>query len=238
VIDPTLESRLHELVTVFLAENAKLNLSAFRTEEQCWTGNVLDSLAADELLNNPHPPSPSPNGGGGAEGKGDRFLDLGTGGGFPMLPLALAQPDATFVGLDSVQKKVDATNRIIAAMEIPNAQCICGRTEVFGRMPEHRERYDAVLARGVAEITVLLEYASPFLKPGGRIVLWKSMNIEEELKESGYAQKELSCHLLDRHVYELPGDWGKRQLLVFEKTAHLSGKYPRDVGVPKKKPLR
>ncbi|MFA6523518.1 MAG: 16S rRNA (guanine(527)-N(7))-methyltransferase RsmG [Candidatus Peribacteraceae bacterium] len=221
MINPALESRLRELVTVFLAENAKLNLSAFRTEEQCWTGNVLDSLAALEL-----PPFTG------------RVLDLGTGGGFPMLPLALALPDVRCAGLDSVQKKVDATNRIIAAMNMQNAQCLCGRTEVFGRMPEHRERYDAVLARGVAEITVLLEYASPFLKPGGRIVLWKSMNVEEELKESGHAQKELYCRLLDRHVYELPGDWGKRQLLVFEKTAHLSGKYPREVGVPKKKPLR
>ena len=223
VIFPSLEPRLHDLVTAFLTENAKLNLSAFRTEEQCWAGSVLDSLAALEL---PFIASAK------------TVLDLGTGGGFPMLPLALAVPDTRFTGLDSVQKKVDATNRIIGAVKIPNALCLCGRAEELGRTTEHRERYDLVLARAVAEINVLLEYASPFVTVGGRVVLWKSMTIDQELKDSLLARAELSCHLVAQHPYTLPGNWGTRQLLVFEKSAALSQKYPREVGVPKKKPLR
>ncbi|MDD4319541.1 MAG: 16S rRNA (guanine(527)-N(7))-methyltransferase RsmG [Candidatus Peribacteraceae bacterium] len=239
--DPALEPRLRQLLTVFLEENKKLNLSAFRTEEQCWIGNILDSLAALELpfLSRllPHPPSPSPNGGGGAEGVRE-LLDLGTGGGFPLLPLAIALPDVRFTGLDSVQKKVDAVNRMIGTLALPNARCVCGRAEELGRSDAYRERFDVVTSRAVSDVNVLLEYASPFVKPGGRVVLWKSVTIDQELHDSLLARAELSCHLIHQHVYELPGDWGKRQLLVFEKSSPLSGKYPRDIGVPKKDPLK
>ena len=220
------KQRLRKLVEVFLQENAKVNLSAFRTEESCWIGNILDSLSFLELL----PKFSILN-------FQFSILDVGTGGGFPLLPLAITLPDARFTGMDSTQKKVDAVKRIADAMNLPNMELIAGRAETLGRDPHHRERYDVVTARALAEIAVNLEYASPFVKPGGRVILWKSMDVEEEMKKSERAQKELACRYMGAHVYELPGDFGKRQLLIFEKSGKVSGKYPRAIGVAKKKPI-
>lgn len=166
-----------------------------------------------------------------------RILDLGTGGGFPLLPLAICLPHCSFVGLDSVQKKISAVNRIMNAMNITNVSLICGRAEELGHDQAHRGQYDIVLCRAVAEINVLLEYAAPFAKVGGHVLLWKSMMIEQELQNSLLARAELTCHLKGSHTYELAGNFGKRQILIFQKTSKTSDKYPREVGLPKKTPL-
>ncbi len=233
-LHPDLEQRLHELVKFFLSENAKTNLSAFRTQESCWIGNILDSLAVLQL---PSPLLSAAKDGGGVGGGGVKILDIGTGGGFPLLPLAVSLPDAHLTGMDSTQKKIDAVQRIADALGLKNVDLLCGRAETLGHHPRYREQFDIVTARAVAEVNVLLEYASPFVKPQGKIILWKSMNIDRELHDSATSQKELRCKLVTQHVYELPGDFGKRQLLIFEKTGKISGNYPRAVGVAKKKPV-
>ena len=225
MLDETLDKSLNRLLDLFLEENTKLNLSAFRSEEDCWNGNVLDSLAALELdfLSQAN--------------AGTSVLDIGTGGGFPLLPLALSLPAVRHFGLDSTQKKIDAVQRIVDAMHIPNVTLLCGRAEELGRNPQHREQYGIVTVRGLAALNTLLEYASPFVKPGGYIVCWKSMKIDQELKDSLLARAELSCQLQAKHHYTLPEKWGERQLLVFVKRGPLSAKYPRAVGMPKKKPI-
>lgn len=222
-IDPALETTLRALTARFLEENAKLNLSALRTEDACWTGNILDSLALLEIL-------PQFD-------KHASVLDVGTGGGFPLLPLALALPQTRFTGMDAVQKKVAAVQRIASDLGISNVTLVAGRTEELGQSPEHRERYDLVLARAVAPLATLLEYVSPFCAVGGSMVLWKSLHIDEEMQASLSARTTLSAHLVLTHRYVLPGDWGERQLLVFRKAAALSGDYPRPVGTAKKNPL-
>ncbi|MDD5469714.1 MAG: 16S rRNA (guanine(527)-N(7))-methyltransferase RsmG [Candidatus Peribacteraceae bacterium] len=224
-ITPEQERQLHRLVEAFLEENANINLSAFRTPESCWTGNVLDSLSALDLEEVQRLP------------EGAQFLDIGTGGGFPLLPLAICLPQHSFTGLDATQKKIDAVGRIAATLGLRNIRLACGRTEELGRLEEFRDRFDCVTARGLAPLNVLLEYAAPFTRPKGHIVAWKSMTIDQELTESLLARAELSSHLVRRHAYELPADFGKRQLLVFEKTAKTPKKYPREIGVPKKQPL-
>lgn len=227
---PEVEQKLRKLVEIFLMENAKLNLSAFRTRESCWAGNVLDSLASLPVI------SAFP-----ARLAGGRFplsiLDIGTGGGFPLLPLAIALPDSGFTGLDATHKKICAVARIAESIGLKNVALACGRAETLGRTGRYREQFDIVTSRAVADINVLLEYCSPFARQGGKIILWKSMNTEDELKSSKRAQKEFRCAFESRRVYELPGDFGKRQLLIFRKTGRLSDKYPRAVGTAKKKPI-
>ncbi|MDA1209009.1 MAG: 16S rRNA (guanine(527)-N(7))-methyltransferase RsmG [bacterium] len=221
-ISPDLEKRLHELCTCFLEENAKLNLSAFRTEENCWVGNVLDSVAAIDLE---------------LFAGAKNIADIGTGGGFPLLPLALLMPETKFTGIDSTQKKIDAIGRICDAMDIQNIQLLSGRLEDIGRDSAFREQFDVVTARAVAPLNTLLEYASPLVKMRGHILCWKSMTIDQELKDSLLARAELSCTLEKGYEYELPGDWGKRQILVLSKRGKIGKKYPREVGIPKKTPL-
>ena len=219
------QRKLQELNETFLEENTKLNLSAFRTPEACWVGNVMDSLPfldSPFLSNIDYPLS---------------IIDIGTGGGFPLLPLAICLPDAKLTGLDSTQKKIDAIQRIVDRLALSNVHLLCGRTEELGRDTAHREQYDIVTARAVAPLNVLLEFASPFVKPGGRVVAWKSVHMEKEMEESLLARAELSCQLVDQYEYDLCEEWGKRQLLIFEKRAVVSDTYPRAVGVPKKNPL-
>jgi len=223
-IAPEQETALKILLREFLAENTKLNLSALRTEKDCWIGNILDSLAFLELESQ----LPTVH---------CQFLDMGTGGGFPLLPLAITLPKCTFTGIDATQKKVDAVERILEQLNCSNCRIICSRIEKIAQYPQHRAQYDIVLARGVAPIHVLLEYGAAFVKKGGHLVFWKSMHIEEELTDSLTARSLLHCQLVSRHEYELPEGFGKRQLLIFEKMENTPEEYPRKVGVPAKKPI-
>lgn len=220
---PGLHERLEQLLSAFLAENEKLNLTALRTPELSWHGNILDSLAFQSIQ--------------GKLPKTESLMDVGTGGGFPLLPLALLLPEARCVGMDSIGKKIAAIQRIVDAMKIPNVTLIPERAEVLGQDRKHREKYDVVTSRAVAPLNVLLEWVSPFCKVGGHIVLWKSLNIEQELKDSEKAQLILHCPLLFTQQYTLEKDFGTRQLLVFRKNDQLVKEYPREIGMAKRVPL-
>ncbi len=223
-ISPNLQSALEKLRDRVLDENTRINLTALREPEACWIGNVLDSLPLLDIL----------------EKLGDArtLLDVGTGGGFPLLPLAIALPDWTLTGLDSTGKKIEAIRRIAAAEGITNVKLVIARAEDAARDPLHREQYDVVTARAVADLSVLLEYTSPFVKQGGHIVLWKSLHAQEELSRSAKAQHHLHTPFAFSHTYSLPSDFGERQLLVFRKGAATPKLYPRPVGVPGKEPLK
>lgn len=219
------QQRLRDLLAAFLVENAKLNLSALRTEDAAWNGNILDSLPFLELIEQGVIPAPS------------SILDVGTGGGFPLLPLAIMLPDTRCVGLDSTGKKVEAVKRIAQSLGLGNVELITDRAETLGHDSTHREHYDVVVSRAVAPLHTLLEFTAPFTKPGGSVVLWKSLHAEEEIAASARAQKTLRCRLVGRHAYDLGEDLGSRQLLVFRKSAGMSRVYPRPVGIPKKDPV-
>ena len=222
-LSPEIRDQLHVLMRIFLAENAKINLSALRTEEACWPGNILDSLPLLEIL-------PS-------LGTVERVLDVGTGGGFPLLPLAIARDDIHWTGLDSTGKKIQAVRRIALSLDLRNVELVTERAEDAGHERAHRENYDLVLARAVAGIPTLLEFTAPFARIGGHVVLWKSLHADEEIAASAQAQKTLGCALTSRHRYTLPDPHGERQLLVFTKQTATPKQYPRPNGIPKKTPL-
>ncbi len=220
------EPKLHELVRVFLEENKKLNLSAFRTEEHCFTGNVLDSLSflkALETIEGLKTP--------------ETLLDIGTGGGFPLLPLAVSLPKTHCSGIDATKKKIDAVQRIVDVLGLKNVGLFSERLEDKARDKNFRERFDIVTARAVAPLSVLLEYAVPFLKVGGFCAFWKSSKVAEELADSLRAQKALFVSYVGTYEYELGSDFGKRLIVFFRKMKATSSEYPRKVGIPKAKPL-
>jgi 16S rRNA (guanine527-N7)-methyltransferase len=223
ILPPVLEERLRLLMRVFLEENAKINLSALRTEDTCWVGNILDSLPLLEMLPR--------------LGEVKRIIDVGTGGGFPLLPLAIAMPDTHFVGLDATGKKVDTVRRIAAKAGIANVELLQGRSEQAAHDKPHRDAYDLVLARAVAPLPTLLELTGPFARIGGHLILWKSLHADEEIAQSKRAAQEL--HLVPEapHRYALPADFGERQLLAWRKGAATPRAYPRADGMPKKTPL-
>jgi 16S rRNA (guanine527-N7)-methyltransferase len=208
----------------FLEENAVTNLSALRTEEQCWIGNILDSLAAETVIGN-------------ALGPEARLIDVGSGGGFPLLPLAIRFADLACTGLDSIAKKNAAVERIARKHNLKNVALITGRAETVAHDAFHRERYSIVTARALAPLPILLEYCAPFCKHDGIVIAWKSLHIDQELAASRAAQETLGCTLETQHRYTLPGNFGTRQLLLFRKIRPTLREYPRSVGQVKKKLL-
>lgn len=220
------EPKLRELVSSFLQENAKLNLSAFRSQEHCWIGNVLDSIALLQARD-AYPQLQTMT----------SLVDIGTGGGFPLLPLGMCLPSVQCLGIDATQKKVDAVRRIVESLQLPNVKLICGRIESLAHSAEYREKADLVTARAVAPLSVLLEYAAPLLKVGGLCAFWKSTKVADELAGSAGAQKALQCLFVGTFTYDLPEDWGERTIVFFKKTAPTPADFPRRTGIPKQKPL-
>lgn len=217
-IAPAFAEQFDLLVAAFLRENAVINLSSIRDESGVREKHIADSLAAVEFLHAENIRS---------------ILDLGTGGGFPLLPLAITFPQKTFSGLDSVGKKLAAIERIAAACEIRNIRLLNGRAEAFGRHPQYRETFDAVTARAVAKFPVMLELASPFLKPGGSLICYRG---PESDSDDEAVAKLLNLKVVQKVDYQLTtGE--KRVLWIFVKQGKISNMYPRAVGVPKQKPL-
>lgn len=166
-----------------------------------------------------------------------KVIDVGTGAGFPGIPLAIMFPQLHFTLMDSLNKRIRFLNELVSICELDNVVCYHGRAEEMGVDSNFREKYDLCVSRAVANLSVLLEYCIPFVKVGGMFVSYKSSHGEEELKESENAQNILSCHLKEHVTFDLPDTDISRCFLLFEKVQPLSKKYPRQNGIPKKNPL-
>ena len=160
-----------------------------------------------------------------------RIADMGSGAGFPGLPLKLAEPSAAVDLFDSSGKRVSFLNLVIAELALPAASAYHLRAEEAGQKKEFRESYDLVVSRAVAALPLLLEYCLPLVKPGGYFAAYKGPGFQEEL--AGLLRGQLDQVLEE----ELPEGQGSRNILMFKKTASLSGKYPRRPGIPAKQPL-
>lgn len=206
--------------------NKKLNLISYKTREELQIKHLQDSLALLEIFDLED---------------GQRILDIGAGGGFPGVPLAIFSPEAEVVLMDSTDKKMKAVAKIIKKAGIENVSTVSGRCEELGHDDKTRESFGMVVARAVAPLPTLLEYASPFVCVNGIFVAYKSRDYQEELAESANAQKVLELTFTGAIDYELSEEdgtlVGERSLLIFTKGKGLDDTYPRRNGVPKKKPL-
>lgn len=164
-------------------------------------------------------------------------IDVGTGAGFPGIPLAIMCPDVHFTLMDSLNKRIKFLNNVIELCELKNVTCIHSRAEDLGKNKEYREKYDVCVSRAVANLSVLLEYCMPFVKVGGYFISYKSILAEDELIKSQNAQKKLSTCFEKNISFEIPDTDYKRCFLFFEKKNILNKKYPRQSGMPKKNPL-
>lgn len=166
-----------------------------------------------------------------------KVLDVGTGAGFPGIPLKIAFPELKIVLLDSLNKRVKFLEEVCDALELKNVEFIHGRAEDIGRQKEHREMYDLCVSRAVANLASLSEYCMPFVKIGGFFVPYKSGEIEDELKSAGSAVGILGGELEFVDKFMLPGTDASRSLVVIKKVKGISKKYPRKAGMPTKEPL-
>lgn len=200
--------------------NEKINITAITDDEEIDIKHFLDSLTpSNYFVGN------------------KKVIDIGTGGGFPGLPLKILNNDLKVTLLDSLNKRIIFLNEVIKELNLTDILAIHGRAEELGRTQKHREQYDVCVSRAVASLNTLSEYCLPFVKIGGFFISMKGSNIDDELKESEKAINILGGKIVKKEVIILPGSDIEHSLIIIEKKKETPTKYPRAGGKPKKDPL-
>ncbi len=202
--------------------NQKFNLTAIRDVESIRTKHFLDSFSC-VLAWKGTPPA--------------RLIDVGTGAGFPGIPLKILYPNMKLTLVESVGKKAMFCQHIVSVLGLENVDVVKARAEDLGQDPKHRECYDWAVARAVAKLNVLSEYLIPFVKIGGRMLAQKGESGPAEAHSSESAMKLLGGKMEQLIPVNLPGVVEDRYLVVVEKVAATPPKYPRKPGIPAKQPL-
>ena len=221
-IDNEQENKLNLLLNLFKEWNKKINLSSFNNNETIIIKHFVDSLLpiqSDEFK------------------KAKTVLDLGTGGGFPGLPLAIIFPKKEFLLVDSVSKKINAIENIASELELKNIQTRADRIEELAHYKNIRGQFDVVTERALSKFSTMLEYCLPCAKIGGSLIAYQTLEIKTEVKNKKEVIKLLGGKLDRIEEYLLPNDTGKRLILFIKKIKSTPKKFPRAIGIPKKSPL-
>ncbi|MEZ0397067.1 MAG: 16S rRNA (guanine(527)-N(7))-methyltransferase RsmG [Anaerolineales bacterium] len=205
-----------------LAWNERVNLTALRDAESIRTKHFLDSFSC-VLAWKGRPPR--------------RLVDVGTGAGFPGLPLKILYPSLQLTLVESVGKKTAFLRHIVATLKLEQVEVLTARAEEVGQMPAHRERYDWAVARAVANLPILSEYLLPLVRVGGCMLAQKGASGPAEANKAAHAITVLGGSVKQLIGVKIPGVDEDRYLLVVEKIAATPKAYPRKPGVPAKKPL-
>lgn len=166
------------------------------------------------------------------------LIDVGTGAGFPGLPLAIARPDIKVTLLEAQGKRCQFLNAVCEQLGLENVQVINDRAEVLGRNEAHREMYDRAVARAVAPLNILCEYLLPFVKEGGAAVCWKGPAVQEEKIDGEAAARALGGHIASLTEMAMPGKESGHVIAVIEKNEKTLLQYPRKNGIPAKRPIK
>lgn len=202
--------------------NYKIDITKIVEPEEVYIKHFIDSLLVNKS---------------GIIEKNQKVIDIGTGGGFPGVPLKIYNPTLSFTLLDSLKKRITFLETVVNDLELKNVTPLHGRAEEIARKDEYREKYDIATARALSPMQTLVEYCLPFVKVGGFFIALKGPNYNEELKQAKNAIKLLGG-MVERVVeYTLPHDKGQRSLVVIRKIKATPHRFPRAGGKPKSKPL-
>lgn len=206
--------------------NEKINLTTITDFPEIVIKHFVDSLMISQSSNVSRETL--------ANGK---IIDVGTGAGFPGIPLKIIYPNAKITLLDSLNKRVTFLNQVILELHLKKITAIHGRAEEVGRNPEHREHYELCVSRAVANLSTLSEYCLPLVRRGGYFVAYKSGNIKEEVAAADKAVNVMGGKFTEIEMFQLPNTDIQRSLVPIRKTSPTPKKYPRKAGTPAKQPL-
>lgn len=207
---------------LLLEWNERINLTAVREPAGIRVRHFLDSLSCARVTGNLN---------------GRSLIDVGTGAGFPGLPLKILFPQLKLTLVESVAKKGQFLQAVIDALALDDVAVLTERAELLGQLPQHRQQYDWAVARAVAELRVLVEYLLPLCRVGGKMLAQKGEGVQEEIKNAVQAIKLLGGSAPELEQVILPHRKQVHYFVVVEKLSNTPAKYPRRVGMPGKRPL-
>ncbi|MBE5910994.1 16S rRNA (guanine(527)-N(7))-methyltransferase RsmG [Pseudobutyrivibrio sp.] len=207
---------------LLVEKNKVMNLTAITEFDEVIVKHFADSLSICSVL-----PSDVEN-----------ICDLGTGAGFPGIPMAIAYPDLKFTLIDSLNKRIKFLQEVVDALGLNNVTLIHARAEEAGKNKIYREQFDLVVSRAVANISTLSEYCLPLVKVNGYFISYKSGDITEEINASGSAIKKLGGSMNKPVYFKLPNTDINRSFIIINKEKNTPKAYPRKAGTPSKEPLK
>ena len=220
VLSENYVKKFYEYMLLLLEWNEKINLTSITDEKDIVLKHFVDSITICKYIP-----------------KNAKLLDVGTGAGFPGIPVKIVRDDVEVVLLDSLNKRILFLDDVINKLNMKNIRAIHGRAEEFGRNKDFRQCFDVVTSRAVANMAVLSEYLIPFSKLGGKCVIMKGADFEEELNNSKKAIKVLGGKINSVDQFVLPASDMKRTIVVVDKVGDTPKQYPRKAGTPAKKPI-
>jgi len=218
-ITPLQLDQLYEYYLLLESASKTMNLTTIVEYTDVYIKHFYDSLLVKEVVT--------------LDNKS--IIDVGSGAGFPGLVLAICYPNASFTLVEPTLKRCNFLNKVITELKLENIVVINERAEKLDQ--KYRESFDIATARAVAQVPILLELLTPYTKVGGKVVILKGINYEDELNQSNNAIKLLSLELDNTYKFMLPRNFGTRNILVFSKTLKTKSIYPRDYAKIKSKPL-
>ena len=208
---------------MLIEKNKVMNLTAITQWDEVIVKHFLDSL----LLVHTVPMQQIKN-----------LIDVGTGAGFPGIPIKIMYPEIEITLLDSLNKRINFLNEVITELALNKITAIHGRAEDFGKEEQYRQKYDLCVSRAVANLSTLSEYCLPFVKVKGKFISYKSSLVQEEIENAKTAIHILGCNIEKTDVVALPFSDIHRVLVVIEKEKETPKKYPRKAGTPAKEPIK
>lgn len=212
--------KFYDYMNLLLEWNEKINLTAITEEKEFIVKHFVDSLTVTKFLDNQN-----------------KIIDVGTGAGFPGIPLKIFDNNLQITLIDSVNKKINVLNDIIEKLKLNNIEAIHTRAEDFAHDLKNREKYDIAVSRAVSNMSTLVEYLLPFVKIGGKVICMKGPNYNEELDLARNAINILGGKIKTIETIKINEEL-KRNIIIIEKIKNTPNKYPRGQGKPLKEPIK
>ena len=212
--------QFYNYINLLIEWNEKINLTAITEPDEVILKHFVDSLTIAKYIPD-----------------GTKIVDVGTGAGFPGIPLKIYRQDIEITLLDSLQKRINFLNEVIRELNLEKIETVHSRVEDFGKDKMYREKFDIATSRAVANLATLSEYLLPLVKVGGKVISMKGSLIEEELEHSKNAIKILGGKVEKVDEFDLPNSDISRNIVLIDKIKNTPNRYPRKAGEPSKKPL-